>query len=97
MVDSPRPPTPPPPHPPPHLSGDLTCAVQALSDDAMRCVCDPQDLVQGFFRDIFNFQEVRFTTVEDLAEDILIKAKEASERAWERLAPDQALGAQSEH
>ena len=44
--------------------------------------------MQGFFRDIFNFQEVRYTTIEDLAEDILIKAKEASERAWERLAPD---------
>lgn len=59
----------------------------------VRCL---QDLVQGFFRDIFNFQEVRYTTVEDLAEDILIKAKEASERAWERLAPDPEEDGQNE-
>ena len=50
----------------------------------------------GFFRDIFNFQEVRYTTVEDLAEDILIKAKEASERAWEQLGPDQEEDVQTE-
>ena len=44
-----------------------------------------QDLVQGFFRDIFNFQEVRYTTIEDLAEDILIKAKEASAVSYTHL------------
>ncbi|KAK7094477.1 mitoguardin-like [Littorina saxatilis] len=46
-----------------------------------------KDLVLGFFRDVFNFQEVRYTTVEDLAEDILLKAKEASQKVAERLCP----------
>ena len=45
-----------------------------------------QDLVLTFIRDIFSFQQVRYTTVEDLAEDILLKAREASETAWERLS-----------
>ena len=40
------------------------------------------------FRDMFSFQEVRYTTVEDLAQDILLKAKEMSQKAWEKLCPD---------
>jgi hypothetical protein len=52
-------------------------------------LCLVQDLVLQFFRDMFSFQEVRFTTVEDLAQDILLKAREASLKAWDRLCPDQ--------
>lgn len=57
-------------------------------DSELKTLCNFfKDLVLGFIRDIFSFQQVRYTTVEDLAEDILIKAKEASELSWERLAP----------
>lgn len=61
-------------------------------DTEMKPLCNFfKDLVLQFFRDIFSFQEVRYTTVEELAEDILIKAKEASEKAWERLCPNDSL------
>nr|KAG5689597.1 hypothetical protein BaRGS_032355 [Batillaria attramentaria] len=57
-------------------------------DSELKTLCNFfKDLVLGFIRDIFSFQQVRYTTIEDLAEDILLKAKEASETAWERLAP----------
>lgn len=62
-------------------------------ESPMKPVCNFfKDLVMGFIRDIFNFQEVRYSTVEDLAEDILLKAREASERAWQHLAPDTSDG-----
>ncbi|KAL8578961.1 hypothetical protein ACOMHN_001923 [Nucella lapillus] len=57
-------------------------------DSAMKPLCNFfKDMVMGFFRDIFNFQEVRYSTVDDLAHDILLKAKDASLRASHVLDP----------
>ena len=34
------------------------------------CVCWQQEQVEGFLRDIFDFERVRYTTVEDMATDM---------------------------
>ena len=37
----------------------------------------PQDAVLHFMRDVFSFDKVRYTTVEQLADDILVLARAA--------------------
>ena len=44
-----------------------------------------QDTVLEFIRDMFSFERTRYTTVDDLAADIVSLAKERSEKALKRL------------
>lgn len=45
-----------------------------------------QDIVLEFMWDVFSFEKARYTTVEELAEDILRLAKERAVVAKERLS-----------
>lgn len=45
-----------------------------------------QDVVLEFMWDVFSFEKARYTTVEELAEDILRLAKERAVVARERLS-----------
>lgn len=45
-----------------------------------------QDIVLGFISDIFSFEKCRYTTLDDLAEDIVRLGKERCEAAVTKLS-----------